>query len=371
MYTRDHLSDTNEERNLAGMTMNTSTGETAHPPLFSAEVGQDAQLDTSVITLVYAPAAPEDRLEVAIAPHYGSNMFRLKAGSHDVIFCDPALLSRRLWTGAFVLWPLPNRVRDKKFEFQGREYSLAAVHRKQGNEVLIHGLVDDQPWSFEQPVAERDSASATTHIAIVPGTSMYELFPFKSSLTLRYTVMERAIRVGYTVVNNDTRDMPYGFALHPYFATLSGSDHTYITLPARSMMESDKQLLPTGRLIDVRDSTNDLRLPTPVSKIHLDAVFTDLEHGQPGVVDSRTHGIRVDLRASDDFTHMVLYTLEQGFVCFENQTGSTDMINLYTRAKKEHDEDLLRAAHLLILPPGQTHAGYIEYGVEHYAPPAS
>lgn len=48
----------------------------------------------------------------------------------------------------------------------------------------------------------------------------------------------------------------------------------------------------------------------------------------------------------------------------ENQSGSTDMINLHSRAIKEDNELLKKAAHLLILEPGDTHQGFINYSIE-------
>ena len=199
---------------------------------------------------------------------------------------------------------------------------------------------------------------------------MYRYFPYESRLILKYRVTEHGVTIYYTVENNEPGEsgkrMPFGFALHPYFATLSGKNETYVTLPADYIMEADEALLPTGRLIDVTNTGYDLRQPAPVSALQLDTVFTGLHRNEYACVDYRTLGMKVYLKASDEFTHMVLYTLEDGFICFENQTGSTDMINLHTRAIKERDRALEKAAHLLILAPGQSHRGYIEYLVEHY-----
>ncbi|HCI79178.1 MAG TPA: aldose epimerase, partial [Ktedonobacter sp.] len=58
--------------------------------------------------------------------------------------------------------------------------------------------------------------------------------------------------------------MPFGFALHPYFSTLSGKRNTVVSIPASYVMEADEQLLPTGRLLDVRGimyAMFDLRRP--------------------------------------------------------------------------------------------------------------
>jgi aldose 1-epimerase len=338
--------------------------------LFSAETEQDRDLGPIIVLKYEQREDPGRSIEVAIAPEFGSNMFHFQVGENNIFYCDRALLKDRDWTGNFPLWPLPNRVRNKKYEFEGRSVSLEDITRKRGNWPLINGLVDDLMWDYEEPVVGSDFAAVKTHICITRNSREYQYFPYESKLTLEYRVTANSATIHYTVKNNEQKEqgkhMPFGFALHPYFATLSGKNETFVTLPADYIMETDEALLPTGRLIDVTNTGYDLRHPKAVGTLKLDTVFTGLHHDDRASVDYRTLGMKVYLLASDEFTHMVLYTLENGFICFELQTGSTDMINLYTRAMKEGNKALEHAAHLLILPPGQSHTGYISYQIEHY-----
>ncbi len=120
---------------------------------FTAQVGFDAEISSTVISLSYEDRAnPARSITVGIAPDLGSNMFRFRVGTFDIIYCEPDLLTRRAFTGNFVLWPLPNRIRDKRYVYQGQTYSLEALKRPSGNEVLIHGLVFDRPWHYDPPV---------------------------------------------------------------------------------------------------------------------------------------------------------------------------------------------------------------------------
>lgn len=139
-----------------------------------------------------------------------------------------------------------------------------------------------------------------------------------------------------------------------------------MTLPAEHIMEMDDELLPSGRLLPMGLQGYDLRTPTSVSTLELDHVFTGLPEHSEAAITYPDQNLRIRLATSPEFTHMVLYTLEsdKGFICLENQTGSTDMINLHTRAHKEADEALSKASHLMILPPSETHRGYIEYTVD-------
>ncbi|HSH31774.1 MAG TPA: aldose 1-epimerase [Candidatus Saccharimonadales bacterium] len=339
------------------------------PGKFASEVKQDPKLACPIIRLQYEADSPDRNVVVEIAPKLGSNLYKYQAGNNEIIFCDQTLLKNRDWTGTFVLWPIPNRVRDKQYEFEGHVQSLRGIKRKRGNEPLIHGLVDDQAWQFSQPQAEETKAWAQTWIEITPDSHMYQYFPYQSKLTLTYVLSQQGIRIEYAVVNKSDNNLPFGFALHPYFATLSGPKHTLVTLPAEYVMEADQELLPSGRLIPMGSGGYDLRQPTPVSQLKLDHVFTGLHADANAAIDYPAQKLKIALKASNDFTHMVLYTLEadKGFICFENQTGSTDMINLHTKAQKEANTELVKATHLLVLPPGRTHRGFIEYQLQHQA----
>lgn len=336
---------------------------------FSADVRRDTELDTDIIRLEHT--APDGQVLIAeIAPEYGSNLYRLRYGEHELLAGDKDLLKQGEWTGTFVPWPIPNRVRDKEYEFEGQRHSLRGVNRIEGNDVLIHGLVDDRAWDYGQPSADTESASVSTSVDITPDNPAFNYYPFPSRLSLIYRLLENGIRVEYVVENQGEKNMPFGFALHPYFATLSGPEQTRVTLPANYIMEMDDELLPSGNLIPMGEQGYDLRQPAPVSKLHLDHVFTGLDPAVPPSIDYTALGFRLNLHSSPDFTHMVLYTekaAEKHFICFENQTGSTDMINLHTRAVATNDERLKQAAHLLILGPGQKHQGYIEYQLQQTA----
>ena len=333
-----------------------------HP--FTAHTSIDPVLKTTVLSLLSNDREnPSKSIIVSIAPDLGSNMFRFRIGTNDIIYCDEELLKKMDFTGNFVLWPIPNRVKDKRYVYQGKSYSLEAVKRPQGNDVLIHGLVLDRQWHYEQPVIQQDSVSVTTFIDISPESPFYESYPFDSRLSLTYTLTSNGITVAYRVENKSTQDMPFGFALHPYFSTLSGKEHTFVSIPATQVMEADAELLPTGRLLDVREimyAMFDLRQPVAIANLKLDHVYTGLQHNGIATIQYQKERIRLDISASEEFTHMVIYTpppeKDGPFFCLENQTCSTDAINLHNRGLKE-------MAHLLELHPGESSEGFIRYTV--------
>src|SRR5205085_3613416 len=167
-----------------------STGDqSASNRLYSDEVGQDEALQTTIISLSSIDQNNSSRNAlVCISPEFGSNLFRFRVGEHDLIYTDQGLLKKRDYTGNFVLWPFPNRVRDKHYTYQGQRYSLEDVRRPGGDAALVHGLVFDRPWQYSKPVIGPDAVSVTTYVDVNVESLYYPAYPFDSRLSLTYTL---------------------------------------------------------------------------------------------------------------------------------------------------------------------------------------
>lgn len=327
---------------------------------YSAEIITDPDLHTDVVALSYTdPRDPARNILACIAPALGSNWYRWRVGAHELLYSQPADIRQRGHTGNFVLWPFPNRVRDSQYTYRGQKYSFASIKRVQS--MLIHGLVCDLPWTHTPPTVDQQGASVTTAIEMNPAHPYYEAYPFASRLALTYTLNSTGMTVTYTVENQGTQTLPYGFGLHPYFCLPTGPERTLVTLPATHVMEADHNLLPTGCLLDVHATMYamfDLNQPRSISQLRLDHVYTRLPTPHTALIDHTDLNLRIHLTASDDFTHAVIYTPEQKpFFCLENQTCSTDAINLARHGRQD-------VAHLLELSPGEKASGSLSYTVE-------
>ena len=335
-----------------------------HTGSYDAHIGIDDEIGSNVVTLSYEDKGePARSITVCIAPDLGSNMFRFRVGEYDILHCEVDLLKRKAFTGNFVLWPLPNRMRDKTYTYQGQSYSLKGVKRPYEDAHLIHGLVLDQPWQHETPLIGDDFVSVKTYIDITPESPFYEGYPFESRLSLTYELRKNRVTIHYTVHNRGSKDLPFGFALHPYFSTLSGKDNTLIMVPADSVMEADATLLPTGRVLPldgIMYKMFDLRQPVPIAHLKLDHVYTDVHKNERAIIDYKEQAMRLLLSASNVFTHAVVFTpppeADGPFFCLEHQTCSTDALNL-------HAQGLSEMAHLLEVHPGESSAGFIEYEI--------
>lgn len=259
-----------------------------------------------------------------VDPSHGNNLTSFKVDGQELIYCDQKLLKNNDFTGCFIMFPFPNRVRNREFIFNGRKYSLAKVKVPRGNYPLIHGLVRDLKW--------KDNAVELN-------------FPWSCRLSVRYKAKKTGLCVDYAVKNLDKTELGFGFGVHPYW-----KDAVAIKVPAKWVMEADKELLPTGKLLAA-----DLNQLTPVSELDLDHVFYGL---RPWTEVVFKNGLKLIIKTSADFTHCVVYTGEKDkFVCVEPQTCSTDAHNLDNLGFKKE-------AHLIRLKPGQTHRGWIDYEVK-------
>jgi aldose 1-epimerase len=331
--------------------------------LYTAEVSHDPALNTTTLSLSSLDQSnPSRNTMVSIAPEFGSNLFRFRAAEHDLIYADQELLKKRDYTGTFVLWPFPNRVRDKRYTYQGQRYSLEDVHRPGGDAALVHGLVFDRPWQYSQPIIRPDAVSVTTYVDINADNPYYTAYPFDSRLSLTYTLSGTELSVTYQVHNKSARTLPFGFALHPYFSTFADKHDVSISIPAQAVMEADEEMLPTGRIFDVNQvmyAMYDLRVPVPVAHLRLDHVYTRLNKPALSILDYKQLGMLLHISATDDFTHQVIFTPEKiPAVCIECQTCSTDAINLHQQGSA-----LREAAHLLEVQPGATYSGTLRYNV--------
>lgn len=285
------------------------------------------------------PSLSRRRVSLTVTTAYGSNMTSFKVNGQELIYTDKKLLKNHDFTGCFVLWPFPNRVRNRQYRFNGGKYSLAKVVVPRGNFPLIHGLVRDETWQFNQTKND-----LTTWLEITPKFRYWSCFPFKSRLTLHYSLTKTGVKISYEVKNLDTKELGFGFALHPLF-----KDATAIKVPAKWVMEADKELLPSGKLLPAK-----LNHLAPVKNLDLDHVFTGLTG--PQIIIFNT-GLRLKISTSPDFTHCVVYTGEKDkFSCVESQTCSTDAFNLAAFG-------FSKQAHLIRLKAGKIKTGWVKYEV--------
>lgn len=329
-------------------------------PVFSSDVTVDAETGWHVVTLsVNHPDEPRKNITAKITPEGGSTLFSLQVGGIEFLESPDSL--KNIFNGGCgmpIMYPTPNRVKDQRYIFNGKWYTMT-VPGEEGKRRL-HGIVrDDTAWQFEQPSLVDDGVRVRTWYAIDKDNPRFQAFPFTSTLLVEFKVTESTLVISYRVLNRGGIQMAYGFGLHPFWKTLGGRENIRIQSDLRWRMEADENLIPTGELIPLASTPYDLRNPRALTEI---MGFDDVYYGLLPESTLRIYydalHINLDIKGTQDFSHVVLYTPDRDYFCLENQTCSTDVFNLYAKGMGQR-------AGLRTLNPGKLARGSLEYSFEY------
>ncbi|MDE0636429.1 MAG: aldose 1-epimerase [Candidatus Poribacteria bacterium] len=274
-----------------------------------------------------------------IAPSLGNNCyaFRVFDGKNWLKLIDEppdleTLEQRPTAFGNPILFPFPNRIRNGKWEFEGKTYQF---DKEPESPTTIHGLLLNRPYKVDKHHASENGATLVSSLnsGDFPDISRQYPFPFKIEIT--YTIKDAVLTMVVSIQNTGDGNMPMGFGIHPYFSTnLTGTadaSKAVITVPANKYWELDEVLVPTGEQKDVT-GTLDLRNGQPFAKLKLDHVFTDVQlvdGVSRCVIENRDTGHGMIMESDAQFRELVVYTPpERDAICFEPYTCPTDAINL-------------------------------------------
>jgi aldose 1-epimerase len=280
---------------------------------------------------------------VEVWPALGFNCYRwlVRRGgqSLELLYQDPDLFhnGRPTRSGIPVLFPFPNRIRDGRFNWDGKEYQLPLNDPAKKN--AIHGFACRNPWRVAASGADANGAWITgVFHCTQDAPDSRPLWPADHEIRLTYRLGSGSLRLEAEVYNPDRLPLPFGLGYHPYFRipfTAAGAaDDCLLTAPARSVWKLEESL-PTGERLPV-DASCDLNRPRRFGDLHLDTVLTDLPTAT-GVLPERaavrgTPDTALRLHWGEEFREMVLFTPphRQAF-CIEPYTCTTDAINLQAR----------------------------------------
>lgn len=148
----------------------------------------------------------------------------------------------RLYRGT-VLFPFVNRIRNGKYAFENKEYSLPANEASRGH--ALHGLVYDKPFEVKDQHLEENQATVVLERSI--SAAEHEGYPFDVRLELRFTLSEmEGLSCKASIFNTGQQKAPVTFGTHPYYTTGSSIDELLLRLPACRQVDCDDVLIPTG-----------------------------------------------------------------------------------------------------------------------------
>jgi aldose 1-epimerase len=301
--------------------------------------------------------------DARVWPALGFNCFAWRVVcdrvERDVLYSDPALFGdgRPTRSGIPILFPFPNRIRDGRFAWNGKEYRLPRNDPAGAN--AIHGFACRTPWRVVDRGA--DATSAWVHgqwRCSSDAPDCRALWPADQQIDVTYRLGAGVLRIEAVVRNPDSVSLPFGLGYHPYIAMPAAGDCT-ACVPARSYWVLQDSL-PTGEQRPVSGQL-DLRTPRAIRELQLDDVLTDLPPTPPGPVGLSERaviaggGTEVHLVWSVEFQDAVVFTPPHRHAfCVEPYTCTTDAVNLQARGID---------AGWRVLPPGGTFTAVVELRV--------
>ncbi|WP_199506182.1 aldose 1-epimerase family protein [Geodermatophilus sp. TF02-6] len=197
----------------------------------------------------------------------GGGLRSLTAGDRELLDGYPAGTVPGGRRGG-VLLPWPNRLRQGRWTWRGRQLQLELAGPDKPN--AMHGLVSWQPWAVLEQADD-----AVTVGTVVEARSGY---PFRLAAALDYAVQPTRLAVTLRVRNAGAEPAPFGAGLHPYLAVGADTDGAIadaeLDLPARTELVVDSGGLPTGERRPFDGAVGrigDRSLDTPLTDLDRDA----------------------------------------------------------------------------------------------------
>jgi len=277
--------------------------------------------------------------EVALLPEHGASLHAFKvrpaAGNGNDLFNvidhyrDRAQLEREITMNykSPKLSPFPCRIRDGKYEFEGREYQFSKLFND-GN--AIHGLLADKAFI----VLEEDTSEASATLSMEYRYNKEDDgYPFDYVCGVRYILHpDSLLEVVTTVTNLDDRVIPIADGWHPYFQLGGRIDDWQVQFYASAIVEFDQRLIPTGKLLQYNAFEN----PRLLGDTFLDNCFTlKQELVSPACeLFNPANGLRVSFYPDTSYPYLQIYTpstrqsiaveiLSGAPDCFSNKMGLT------------------------------------------------
>ncbi|MCC7367618.1 MAG: aldose 1-epimerase [Chloroflexi bacterium] len=292
--------------------------------------------DVPCVTLSDADAGSE----AIVVPSLGFACvaFRIQTprGGWSVLAEPPdhdSLVNRTTRYGIPILYPWPNRIRDGKTRFGGRDLQFPLPPN---GPHAIHGVARARAWTVDASGA--DAEGAFCRASIVLGTDADDVWPFATQLRVEYRLKGRELFVIAEAANLGSEPMPMGFGTHPWFGMPLGAGGSKETLevraPARAFWELDETLCSTGAVKPVSEGF-DAREWHAIGDTFIDDVYTDLpltDGWFTAEIRDPASGRRVAVRSDAAFREHVVFAPRHGqAVCLEPYTCATDAFNLDAR----------------------------------------
>ncbi|MDQ1912015.1 aldose 1-epimerase [Paenibacillus sp. GD4] len=270
-----------------------------------------------------------DQLIVSICPAIGNNVYSIwdKQLKREMLRtpASPAEMKEQpVQFGTPILMP-PNRIREGKFRFDGRDYQFDRNNPLTGNH--IHGVIKSQPWTVRSS-GERDGKLFITSVLRTQGDEFIQRqYPHDLEFELTYELQGSTLLHKLKVTNQGSESAPFGYGLHTWFLLDGEPDKWKLQLPVSGLWELDETNIPLGP-IGPLGSYEALVKGDVLQGYNMDTVFQIGDYPCLAVLSRNDVDIRYS--GSDLFKQWVIFTKGDAdqFICLEPYTWVTNAPNI-------------------------------------------
>ncbi len=205
------------------------------------------------------------------------------------------------------------RISGGGFELEGERYDLYCedgVHLHGGREGFGRKY-----WEIIEVVKGESPRVVLGYIS----AHLEEGYPGELQVKVTYELHENALHITHEAETN--KPTIVNLTNHSYFRLddQPNIDKYRLTLNSSHILETDHKLLPSGNLLDIRDTASDFRKSKPIGSLRLDTPFVLGENSDYlGEVYSEHSGIRMKVTTNQPAA--VIYTPPNfPAICFETQ----------------------------------------------------
>jgi aldose 1-epimerase len=141
------------------------------------------------------------------------------------------------------LLPFPNRMKDGKYDFEGKSYQFPVNDTQTNNN--LHGFLETIPME----IIDNKMIGNQRVVTLKGDFDGSDYFPFPFEFILKYFLSNSDLTIESTIKNVGKTNMPIGYGWHPYFKldTEKVNDLS-LQFPDCEAVIIDDRMMPTGEM---------------------------------------------------------------------------------------------------------------------------
>jgi len=224
----------------------------------------------------------------------GASLTELIVAGETVIEHVSEKASRQAFAGA-TLAPWPNRLKDGKWDFEGKTFIFTDLDSLQN---ANHGLAFDRMFEIEH----RTESSVVFVLTLGDDAG----YPFRVRFKVIYRLTDSGLSASIEASNLGSQVAPIAFGAHPY---ISVDDDCTLTINAQLQAVNDERMIPTNFVAATKHKNadgSDLRFES----LQIDDCFGQLARDSKGNANAtvtRKSGDKITVWQDETFKYLMVY----------------------------------------------------------------